>query len=217
MRRLETQVHELRRTRAQTRTRTRTLPRTLTLTGARAAASPDDGTGLSRLSTPRLMAAAESELHQVARLGGGAAAMQIPAAIRIPSMMPPHPYASSPRLSPGSGGASAIPPVPPSAIPPRHPSAISPVHRLGGASSAIQVPPVPQSEEEECLGEGEDDEADRLVSSCADTYVPGPRMGYAYWPPACYTYQRRRAALRYVRVRSPASGVPYVPRTVWCT
>ena len=48
------------------------------------------------------------------------------------------------------------------------------------------------------------------------------RTGYAYQPPACCTYRRHRAAgaPRYVRpytVRVSASGVPYVPRTVWCT
>ena len=48
-------------------------------------------------------------------------------------------------------------------------------------------------------------------------------MGHAYQPPACCAYRRRRAACpeapRTVRtaVRVPASGVPIVPRTVWCT
>ena len=53
----------------------------------------------------------------------------------------------------------------------------------------------------------------------------GPRLrwartGYAYQPPALGTYRRRRAACPQGRaycthwVRVPASGVPYVPRTV---
>ena len=44
------------------------------------------------------------------------------------------------------------------------------------------------------------------------------RTGYAYQPPACCsTCQRLRAGgrrLLYVAVRVPASGVPYIPRTV---
>ena len=46
------------------------------------------------------------------------------------------------------------------------------------------------------------------------------RTGYAYQPPALGTYRRRRAACpqgpAYCTywVRVPASGVPYVPRTV---
>ena len=46
------------------------------------------------------------------------------------------------------------------------------------------------------------------------------RTGYAYQPPAYCTYQRRRAACHQGTtyctywVRVPASGVPYVPRTV---
>ena len=46
------------------------------------------------------------------------------------------------------------------------------------------------------------------------------RTGYAYQPPALYTYRRRRAACPQGRAyctygaRVPASAVPYVPRTV---
>ena len=61
------------------------------------------------------------------------------------------------------------------------------------------------------------------ASACADTYVPGlrtVRTGYAYQPPACCTYLRHRAACPQgpthcmYGARLPASGVPYVPRTV---
>ena len=46
------------------------------------------------------------------------------------------------------------------------------------------------------------------------------RTGHAYRPPpACCTYRRLGAAWHYCTytVRVPAPGVPYVPRTVWCT
>eukprot|EP00964_Phaeocystis_antarctica_P113494 scaffold77507_cov69-Phaeocystis_antarctica.AAC.1 len=46
--------------------------------------------------------------------------------------------------------------------------------------------------------------------TCTPRGLRTVRTGYAYQPPACCTYQRRRAAA----VRVPAPGVPYVPRTV---
>ena len=52
------------------------------------------------------------------------------------------------------------------------------------------------------------------AAGCADTTSRALRtvsMGYAYQPPACCTYQRRRASLD---IRVPASAGPYVPRTV---
>ena len=57
-----------------------------------------------------------------------------------------------------------------------------------------------------------------IVYSCADTYAPGPpycTTGHAHEPPACCTYRRLWAAhyCTYA-VHEPASGVPYVPRTV---
>ena len=52
----------------------------------------------------------------------------------------------------------------------------------------------------------------------ADTYVLGPPYGVRV-PASCGRTHLRRAAgaPRYVRRRVPAAGVPYVPRTVWCT
>ena len=63
------------------------------------------------------------------------------------------------------------------------------------------------------------EEQDRSVASYADPYVPGPRtvrMGYASQPHAQGSLPRGAKYCAYA-VHVYASGVPYVPRTVWCT